>query len=191
MIDDAFAVLTKPNISSFTNASKIVIEKFFEKHIHCSKTKKVLKADVCSFLSNVICLLENCTTFLGAFLIRISKEQNNPMGTLIFALMFSLNLTDRRDCQVGDINLSISSLKVNFVIEALQLSESCDCFGDRGITYLHKRSTNNVLVVENDNNSYTARKKIFFDDKTEDIPLGTQLLPSSFFFLRLDELEER
>ncbi|VDK79607.1 unnamed protein product [Litomosoides sigmodontis] len=80
---------------------------------------------------------------------------------LLMNLMISL--------AVGDVNElrqtaqeKLLDIKVNFAIEALQLSESCDCLTPY-ISMLHDRKTNNVLVIHNDGTTFTTWMDVKFD----------------------------
>ncbi|EJD75278.1 hypothetical protein LOAG_17549 [Loa loa] len=81
---------------------------------------------------------------------------------LLMNLMISL--------AVGDVNElrqtaqeKLLDIKVNFAIEVLQLSESCDCFSTY-INMLHRKQTNNVLVIHNDGTSFTTWMNVNFND---------------------------
>ncbi|VDO46150.1 unnamed protein product [Onchocerca flexuosa] len=79
---------------------------------------------------------------------------------LLMNLMISL--------AVGDVNElrhsaqeKLLDIKVNFAIESLQLSESCDCISAY-ISMLHRKETNNILVIYNDGTSFTTWKNVKF-----------------------------
>uniref|UniRef100_A0A914ZVD9 Ion transport domain-containing protein n=1 Tax=Parascaris univalens TaxID=6257 RepID=A0A914ZVD9_PARUN len=78
---------------------------------------------------------------------------------LLMNLMISL--------AVGDVNelrhsaqAKLLEIKVTFAIEALQLSETCGCLPK--INLLHRQRTNNVLVIDNDGQAFTAHKNFDF-----------------------------
>uniref|UniRef100_A0A0R3RJ55 Ion_trans domain-containing protein n=1 Tax=Elaeophora elaphi TaxID=1147741 RepID=A0A0R3RJ55_9BILA len=80
---------------------------------------------------------------------------------LLMNLMISL--------AVGDVNElrqtaqeKLLDIKVNFAIETLQLSESCDCLSTY-INLLHRKQTNNVLVIHNDGTTFTTWMNVKFD----------------------------
>ncbi|VBB29466.1 unnamed protein product [Acanthocheilonema viteae] len=81
---------------------------------------------------------------------------------LLMNLMISL--------AVGDVNElrqtaqeKLLDIKVNFAIESLQLSESCDCLSAY-TNMLHRKQTNNVLVIHNDGTTFTTWMNVKFDD---------------------------
>ncbi|KAM3722195.1 Transient receptor potential cation channel subfamily A member [Dirofilaria immitis] len=81
---------------------------------------------------------------------------------LLMNLMISL--------AVGDVNElrqtaqeKLLDIKVNFAIESLQLSESCDCISTY-INMLHRKQTNNILIINNDGTSFTTWMNVIFDD---------------------------
>ncbi|VDN51942.1 unnamed protein product [Dracunculus medinensis] len=83
---------------------------------------------------------------------------------LLMNLMISL--------AVGDVNElrhsaqeKLLQIKVNFTIEALQLSETCDCL--KKLKLLHRISTNNILVLANDGQVYSMMKKVDFCEKSK------------------------
>lgn len=88
---------------------------------------------------------------------------------LLMNLMISLAVGDVHELR-NSAQEKLLEIKVNFVIETLQLSEACDCFGDSRLSFLHKKPTNNVLVVECDGDSYTSMKKLDFCDQLEELP---------------------
>ncbi|MCP9264380.1 Utp14 protein [Dirofilaria immitis] len=78
---------------------------------------------------------------------------------LLMNLMISL--------AVGDVNElrqtaqeKLLDIKVNFAIESLQLSESCDCISTY-INMLHRKQTNNILIINNDGTSFTTWMNIY------------------------------
>ncbi|XGW19288.1 hypothetical protein V3C99_003261 [Haemonchus contortus] len=73
---------------------------------------------------------------------------------LLMNLMVSLAVGDVSDLR-NTAQDKILKIKVNFVIEALQLSEHVGV-GGLPLTPLHKRTTNNVLVVHNDGSYFTV-----------------------------------
>lgn len=86
---------------------------------------------------------------------------------LLMNLMVSLAVGDVSELR-NSAQDKLLDIKVNFVIESLQLSEATDCFGDSRISKLHIKPTNNVLVVENDGHSYSAMKDVDFDSSDND-----------------------
>uniref|UniRef100_A0AAF5RX60 Ion transport domain-containing protein n=2 Tax=Wuchereria bancrofti TaxID=6293 RepID=A0AAF5RX60_WUCBA len=81
---------------------------------------------------------------------------------LLMNLMISL--------AVGDVNElrqtaqeKLLDIKVNFAIESLQLSETCDCLSTF-INMLHRKQTNNILVIHNDGTSFTTWMNVKIDD---------------------------
>ncbi|CAG9539241.1 unnamed protein product [Cercopithifilaria johnstoni] len=80
---------------------------------------------------------------------------------LLMNLMISL--------AVGDVNElrqtaqeKLLDIKVNFAIESLQLSESCDCLSTY-VNMLHRKQTNNVLAIHNDGTTFTTWMNVKFD----------------------------
>uniref|UniRef100_A0A0N4WN09 Ion_trans domain-containing protein n=1 Tax=Haemonchus placei TaxID=6290 RepID=A0A0N4WN09_HAEPC len=73
---------------------------------------------------------------------------------LLMNLMVSLAVGDVSDLR-NTAQDKILKIKVNFVIEALQLSEHVGV-GGLPLTPLHKRTTNNVLVVHSDGSYFTV-----------------------------------
>ncbi|VIO95512.1 Uncharacterized protein BM_BM13580 [Brugia malayi] len=82
---------------------------------------------------------------------------------LLMNLMISL--------AVGDVNElrqtaqeKLLDIKVNFAIESLQLSETCDCLSIY-INMLHRKQINNILVIQNDGTSFTTWMNVKIDDE--------------------------
>ncbi|VDD87745.1 unnamed protein product [Enterobius vermicularis] len=86
---------------------------------------------------------------------------------LLMNLMVSLAVGDVSELR-NSAQDKLLEIKVSFVVESLQLSEATDCFGDSRFSKLHVKRTNNVLVVEDDGNSFTTMRRIDFDEKGEE-----------------------
>ncbi|VDK48107.1 unnamed protein product [Anisakis simplex] len=63
----------------------------------------------------------------------------------------------------------LMNLMVAFTIEMLQLSEKCQCRCTQQIKSLHQHATNNVLVIDNDGQAFTAHKNFDFTENNAGI----------------------